>query len=198
LTVAVCVVLAGARSFVAIAEWPLTPTPRPRRQLGIAGAVPFESTIRRTLQRLDGDTFDDRLGAWAQQRSMPPPDRRRVIAVDGKTLRGSRGGEDPGRHLLAALDHTHGIVLGQVNVEAKTNEIPLFSTLLDRIQLTDAVVTADALHAQRGHATYLVEQRGAHYVLTVKHHQCATRRCVVSPLQASGRLVGTRQPITVV
>jgi predicted transposase YbfD/YdcC len=171
LTVAVCAVLAGARSFVAIAEWVADTDAETRQQLGIAGAAPCESTIRRTLQRLDADAFDDKVGAWAQQRTMPTPDRRRLIAVDGKTLRGSRSGDDPGRHLLAALDHTHGIVLGQVDVEAKTNEIPLFSTLLDRIQLTDAVVTADALHAQRGHATYLVDQRGAHYVLTVKGNQ---------------------------
>ena len=53
----------------------------------------------------------------------------------------------------------------------KTNEIPLFSTLLDRIDLTGAVVTADALHAQRAHAQYLVDSRGAHYVLTVKGNQ---------------------------
>ena len=53
---------------------------------------------------------------------------------------------------LAAFDHAHGVVLGQVDVEAKTNEIPLLTTLLGRIDLTGAVVTAVALHAQRAHA----------------------------------------------
>jgi predicted transposase YbfD/YdcC len=97
--------------------------------------------------------------------------------VDGKTMRGSRrgdgaGGPDsPGRHLLAALDHTHGVVVGQVDVEAKTNEIPMFTTLLDRIELSGAIVTADAMHAQRDHASYLVDQRAAHYVVTVKRNQ---------------------------
>ena len=74
------------------------------------------------------------------------------------------------RHLLAAFDHAHGVVLGQVEVGAKTNEIPLFTTLLDRIDITDAVITADALHAQRDHATYLAG-RGAHYLLIVKRNQ---------------------------
>src|SRR6266508_560677 len=180
LAVAVCAVLAGARSFVAIAEWAADADTKTREQLGIAGAVPSESTIRRTLQRLDADAFDDRVGAWAQQRTMPPPDERRLIAVDGKTLRGSRGSnspdspdnpDSPGRHLLAALDHTHGVVVGQVDVEAKTNEIPMFTTLLDRIELSGTVVTADAMHAQRAHATYLVDQRDAHYLLTVKRNQ---------------------------
>ena len=63
------------------------------------------------------------------------------------------------------------MVLGQVDVEAKTNEIPMFATLLDRIDLAGAVVTADALHAQRAHASYLVTQRGAHYLITVKRNQ---------------------------
>ena len=88
-----------------------------------------------------------------------------MVAVYGKTLRGSGTAAGPGRHLLAALDHTRGVVLGQVDVEAKTNEIPMFATLLDRVDLAGAVVTADALRAQRAqraHAKYLVTQRGAH------------------------------------
>jgi predicted transposase YbfD/YdcC len=68
------------------------------------------------------------------------------------------------------LDHGHGVVLGQVDVGAKTNEIALFTTLLDRLDIQDAVITADALHAQREHATYL-HRRGAHYLLIVKRNQ---------------------------
>jgi Transposase DDE domain len=71
-----------------------------------------------------------------------------MIAVDGKKLRGSGAADGPGRHLLAALDHAHGVVLGQVDIEAKTNELPMFATVLDDIDLAGAVVTADALHAQ--------------------------------------------------
>jgi predicted transposase YbfD/YdcC len=102
---------------------------------------------------------------------MPPPGRRRLVAVDGKTLRGSASGADPGRHLLAALDHARGVVLGQADVQAKTNEIPMLPILLDQIELSGAIVTADAMHAQREHARYLVAQRGAHYILTVKGNQ---------------------------
>ena len=90
--------------------------------------------------------------------------------MDGKTLRGSGHGSEDSRHLLAAFDHGHGVVLGQVDVGAKTNEIPLFTALLDRIQITDAVITADAMHAQRDHATYL-HRRDAHYLLIVKRNQ---------------------------
>ena len=72
---------------------------------------------------------------------------------------------------MAAFDHVHGVVLGQVDVAAKTNEIPMFATLLDRIDIAGAIITADAMHAQRTHAQYLVGRRGAHYVLTVKRNQ---------------------------
>ena len=171
LGLAVCAVLAGARSFTAIAEWAAGADQGTREELGVTGVVPCESTFRRTLQNLDADALDDAAGAWAQQRTAPPSGARRVIAVDGKTLRGSAAGTEPGRHLLAALDHAHGVVLGQVDVEAKTNEIPMFAHLLDRIDLARTVVTADALHAQRAHAEYLVSQRGAHYLITVKGNQ---------------------------
>jgi predicted transposase YbfD/YdcC len=170
LGLALCAVVAGARSFTAIAEWAADADTQTLRVLGVTGRVPSESTFRRTLQRLDADAFDDLAGAWAQRAAMPGPKQRRVVAVDGKTLRGSAGGGEPGDHLLAALDHVHGAVLGQVEVGAKTNEIPMFAVLLDRIDIAGAVVTADAMHAQRGHATYLAG-RGAHYLFTVKRNQ---------------------------
>jgi hypothetical protein len=161
LGLAVCAVLAGARSFTAIAEWAADADQATRDALGITGVVPCESTFRRTLQNLDADALDDAAGGWAQQRTIPVPGARRVIAVDGKALRGSATADHAGRHLLAALDHACGVALGQVDVDAKTNEIPMFATLLDRIDLTGAVVTADALHAQRAHAGYLAG-RAAH------------------------------------
>jgi predicted transposase YbfD/YdcC len=170
LGLAVCAVLAGARSFTAIAEWAADADEQTLARLGVSRAVPSESTFRRTLQRLDADAFDDLAGAWAAQRTAPGPGGRRVVAVDGKTLRGSGHGQENSRHLLAAFDHAHGAVLGQVEVGAKTNEIPMFPALLDRLGIRDAVITADALHAQREHATYLA-RRGAHYLLIVKRNQ---------------------------
>jgi len=170
LGLALCAVVAGARSFTAIAEWAADADGQTLSMLGVRGVVPSESTFRRTLQRLNADAFDEVAGAWAQRATRPGPKARRVIAVDGKTLRGSAAGTEPGEHLLAALDHAHGAVLGQVEVGAKTNEIPMFGVLLDRVDISGAVITADAMHAQRTHATYLAG-RGAHYVLTVKRNQ---------------------------
>jgi Transposase len=173
LAVAACAVLAGCRSFAAIGEWAANASEPVLAALG-AGCAPCESTIRRTLQRLDGDELDTAIGAWAAARAEPPAGKRRAVAVDGKTVRGSAGEATAARHLLAAIDHRAGVVLGQVDVAAKTNEIPMFSQLMGRVDdLADAVVTADALHAQRSHADYLVLERGAHYLITVKANQPA-------------------------
>ena len=69
------------------------------------------------------------------------------------------------------LDQVAGIVLGQTGVAGKTNEITRFRPLLERLDLADAVVTADALHTQREHAVFLVTEKDAHYILVVKKNQ---------------------------
>jgi len=188
LVMSVCAVLGGMRSFVAIAQWArdsVESCPQLRDLLGGISRAPAESTIRRTLQRLDAAELDRLLGAWAQTRTTTTTTidvvgglpGLRAVAVDGKTLRGSGSNTAQGnpvgqRHLLAAFDHAHGVVVGQVDVDAKTNEVPMLPTLLDRLDLTGTVVTADALHAVRSHAQYL-HGRGAHYILTVKANQPA-------------------------
>ena len=169
LTLATCAVLAGARSFTAIGEWSADAGQAVADLLGIV-RVPDESTFRRVLAALDADALDTALGAWTAAVTTPPAGTRRRIAVDGKTLRGSRTGDSPGRHLLAALDHGTGVVLGQVAVDTKSNEIPALPILLAGLDLTDVIVTADALHTQRQTASWLVSHQ-AHYVLTVKTNQ---------------------------
>src|SRR5579859_8085727 len=86
LGVAGCAVLAGARSFTAIAGWAADADRATLDLPGVSGPVPSESTFRRTLQRLDADAFDDLAGRWTAGRTAPAPGQRRVIAVDGKTL----------------------------------------------------------------------------------------------------------------
>jgi hypothetical protein len=72
---AVCAVLAGARSFTAIAEWAADADAETLARLGASKAVPSESTFRRTLQALDADALDDLVGQWAAQRTAPRPGR---------------------------------------------------------------------------------------------------------------------------
>lgn len=130
----------------------------------------------RTLAAVDADDLDARLGAWIATRTGHLAGRR-IIAVDGKSLRGAIPADGVMPHLLSALDHDTKIVTGQLAVEAKSNEIPALPVLLDQFDLTDVVVTADALHCQRDTATYITG-RGGHYALTVKGNQPTLRRAL--------------------
>ncbi len=89
---AVCAVLAGARSYAAIAEWAADAGEDTLARLGVAGRVPSQSTIRRVLRRLDADAFDVLAGRWAAQRTTPQPGKRRLIAMGGSHGFGSRTG----------------------------------------------------------------------------------------------------------
>lgn len=173
LAVAIGAVLAGARSFAAIGEWVGDQADEALGALGAQGRDrPSESAIRRLLARVDADLLDRVLGAWMWTRTAVVAGRR-VIAVDGKTVRGARSRGEAGQgapHLVAAFDHTAGTVLGQLAVTAKSNEIPAVRTLLGCFDLTDAVVTLDAMHTQTDTAKTITDA-GGDYVLTVKNNQ---------------------------
>jgi predicted transposase YbfD/YdcC len=193
LAVAIAAVLAGARSLAAIGEWANDAPGQVLAALGVRRDLltgtwrpPGEATVRRVLGRIDADALDRAIGAWlaAQQPPPTPPSPtprpwRRAVAVDGKALRGS-GHQSPPVYLLAAMDHTSRAVLGQTQVDAKTNEITGFQPLLEDLDLAGRVITADAIHTQREHADWLVTHKHAAYVLIVKanqptlHHQLAT------------------------
>ena len=189
LAVAVAAVLAGAKSLAAIGEW-AADAPGPvlaalgvrRDPLRRVWRPPGEATVRRVLARVDPDALDQVIGRWLADQQPPPPRTawRRAVAVDGKNLRGSGHHGHEQVHLLAAMDHSTRAVLAQADVNATTNEIARFQPLLDGVDLTGAVVTADALHTQHAHADWLVGVKHAAYLLLVKanqpslHHQLAT------------------------
>jgi predicted transposase YbfD/YdcC len=181
LTVAAVAVAAGARSFAAIGEWVTDASAEALSALGVRRdpatgqhRPPNEATVRRVLGRVDADALDTAVGRWLAGRPQPPAPptrpRLRALAIDGKTLRGSG---KPGNqvHLLAVADHATTAVLGQVDVAGKTNEITRFQPLLDGLDLTGTVITADAMHTQREHADYLVTDKKAAYLLVVKRNQ---------------------------
>ena len=176
LCLAVTGILAGCRSLTAIWEHAADLEPADLGALGLeeGRALPSESTIRRVLQDLDPGDLDARLTSWFFTRTGTIGGRR-VIAVDGKTMRGARTGDNPAPHLLAALDRASGVVVGQRRVSDKSNEIPALRDLLAPMDLDGAVVTADAMHTQKGTAEW-IRSRSAHYLLTVKDNQPGLKR----------------------
>jgi len=174
LACAASAVLAGARSWVAVREWVAEADRDALCALGIGPGegLPCESTLRRTLARFDADDVDARIGTWMRTRAVHVA-RRTVLAVDGKSLRGAHDGQRM-PHLLAALEHDHGVVVAQQQVPDKGSEIPALRHLLAGLDLTAVVVTADALHCQRETAAFITDA-GGDFVLTVKANQPGLR-----------------------
>ena len=169
LAIAACAVLSGARSFAMIAEWADQLCREQLRRFGSPrNSAPSERTFRRMLAAVDASAFDRVIGQWAEEHCESVG---HALAIDGKTLRGSADGNGKPVHLLAALMHAEAVVVAQMAVPDKTNEIPCAKQLLAPLDLKDTVVTADALHTQKETARFIVEDKQADYLFTVKENQ---------------------------
>jgi hypothetical protein len=177
LALACAAMLCGARTYSAIAEWGRNYDPELVRALGITHTpTPCATTFWLVLQRLDRAKVEAVLGAWAEAvlAALPAADPPvapllEAVALDGKTLRGSRKQQAPGVHLLSALSQRLGLTLNQVGVDDKTNEIGASPALLAGLVLEGRVFTMDALLTQREIAQTLVDA-GGHYVMLVKEN----------------------------
>jgi DDE_Tnp_1-associated/Transposase DDE domain len=132
------------------------------------GKTPAASTLSRTLRRFDAAHLEAVLSRWIQRRVEPTGYEH--ISLDGKTLRGSREGEVPGQHLVAAYAPAVAAVLAQVRVDSKTNEHKAALELLGILPLEGKVVVGDAMFCQRDLAEQVVDGKGD-YVLVVKDNQ---------------------------
>jgi predicted transposase YbfD/YdcC len=160
LTLCAAAVLAGMRSFTAIAGWIIdVPADMVACLYVAAGAAPTagpsKTTVWRVLTGADAAAVDAAIGAWLAERAHHTADTGAGTGADTDT------------------DST--VVVAQVEVGAKSNEIPMFAPLLDQLAATGidlhrVVITADALHCQRAHAQWLHE-RGAGFVFTTKLNQ---------------------------
>ena len=167
LATGIAAVIAGSRSFAAIGQWAGDAGPVALAALGAERGPAEESTYRRAFALVSADVLDRVLGAWLWTRAARAGGRL-VIAIDGKTVRGAKGKGGKAPHLVAALAHGIGAVLGQVAVEEKSNEIPAVRELLKAFtDLAEAVFTIDAMHTQHDTAQVILG-RGADYVMTVK------------------------------
>jgi predicted transposase YbfD/YdcC len=167
LAVGIAAVIAGSRSFAAIGQWAADAGPEVLAGLGAVRGPAEESTFRRAFALASADVLDRVLGAWLHTRAVQAGGRL-VIAIDGKTVRGAKDKDGKAPHLVAALAHGIGAVLGQVAVDAKSNEIPAVRELLKAFaDLARAVLTIDAMHTQSDTAQVILG-RGADYVMTVK------------------------------
>ena len=132
------------------------------------GVAPAQ-TLRRTLARLDPCALEEAFTDWTTSLAERIDG---VVAVDGKTLRGSKQDADGhgALHLLSAFAHDSGLILAQQAVDGKSNEITAIPALLDKLALEGAIVTLDAMGTQKEIARKIISKK-ADYVLALKGNQ---------------------------
>jgi predicted transposase YbfD/YdcC len=179
-------VLAGATSLAAVIRYIAGCDPALLTRIGLPATATrlAATTLGRLLSRLDGDALDAVAGRYltlvataSDSPASPQQARRKLagLAVDGKTLRGSRTTDAGAVHLLSATLHDHQLVVAQRQAGATSNEITAFAPLLEGLDLTGTVITADALHTQHEHARHIVAA-GGHYIFIVKANQPTLHR----------------------
>lgn len=168
LLLVLCGTLAGANNFVEIEEWGVDRQDFLRRFLPYENGVASHDTLNDVMNALDGALFSACFTTWVEALRDAEPD---IVAIDGKTSRRTHArskGRDP-LHLVSAWASRQRLVLGQQACAAKSNEITAIPLLLERLALTGALVTIDAMGCQTKIAQTILD-RQADYLLAIKEN----------------------------
>lgn len=168
LLVVLCATVAGAEDFVEIRRWGTVNLKFLRRLLPFADGIASHDTLNDVINAIDGELFSRCFGDWVKSLREAEPD---IVAIDGKTSRRThdRGKARGPLHLVSAWASRQRLVLGQQACEAKSNEITAIPLLLDRLALTGALVTIDAMGCQTKIAQKILD-KGADYLLALKEN----------------------------
>ena len=173
LAIAVLATAAGMRGYAGFATWARTAPEDVLAQLGIRFRRPSEKTFRAVFSRVDPDDLNRRLGAYfTAHATRLDPAGLVPIALDGKTLRGALRAKATATHLVSVFAHRARLVLGQLAVAEKSNEIPCVRALLKLLpRRVRWLVTVDAMHTQTATATLICATLKSHYLMIVKSNQ---------------------------
>lgn len=170
LTIAICGVICGAESWTEVAQFGRDKLAWFRTFLALPHGIASHDTFGRIFALLDPEAFERCFVAWME--SLADRSGRRIVAVDGKTLRHSfdHAWDQAAVHMVSAFASANRLVLGQIATEAKSNEITAIPKLLELLDLRGAVITIDAMGCQKEIARTILKQ-GGDYVLAVKGNQ---------------------------
>jgi len=193
LLVVLCGTLAGAEDFVEMRRWAGVNHAFLQCFLPYEGGIPSHDTLNDVINAIDGDLFSQCFSDWVDglRETMADADEPEVVAIDGKTSRRTHDrSKDRGPlHMVSAWASRQRLVLGQQACEAKSNEITAIPLLLERLALTGALVTIDAMGCQTKIAQKIID-RGGDYLLAVKDNQSSLHHEVARYFEdaASARL----------
>ena len=167
LVIAVCAVICGAEGWEDIEEYGKAQADWFAEFLDLPNGIPSHDTFRRVLSRLDPDELTKAFVSWTT--TLSDLSGGEIVAIDGKTLRHSydQAAAKKAIHMVSAWADGNRLVLGQVKVDDKSNEITAIPKLLKMLDLTGATVTIDAMGCQKEIAQVISDQ-GADYVLALK------------------------------
>ena len=164
-----CALLCGADDWQAIHLFASERQEWFRQYLQLPGGIPSHDTFNRLFSLLDPVQFRELFTIWVQDVLIDTP-LSGVVAIDGKTVRGSRGQHKGAIHMVNAWASEAGISLGQHKVDAKSNEITAIPALLDTLAIKGCLVTLDAMGCQKRIANKILKKE-ADYLLAVKSNQ---------------------------
>src|SRR5512143_1505069 len=180
--IAVCGMVCGCDGPTAIHRWASNRRSWLERLLALPNGIPSRDCIRRLLMALKPEAFQKCFQDWISHAVQSSDDgSERLIAIDGKACRRSHDaaqGLGP-LHIVSAWASEEGVALGQIATEEKSNEITAIPLLLEQIDLTNSVITIDAMGCQREIAHGIVEG-GGDFVISVKDNQPTLRGSIES------------------
>jgi len=168
IVIALCAVIAGAQDWQEIETFGRKRRQWLKRFLKLPNGIPSHDTFERVFDRINPRAFQACFREWVQ--AVQEALTIKHIAIDGKTLRGSGSATLGPLHLVSAWATAQRLSLGQVAVDAKSNEITAIPALLDLLDLHGAIVTIDAMGCQKAIARKIIDQ-GGDFILTVKENQ---------------------------
>lgn len=170
IAIAICGVICGADNWVDLELFGRSKEEWLKRFLALPNGIPSHDTFGRVFARLDPEKFAQCFTRWVEAVSQLT--QGQVIAIDGKALRRShdRANGKSAIHMVSAWASANHLLLGQVKVDDKSNEITAIPELLEVLELSGCIVTIDAMGCQKGIARQIVDQ-GADYVLALKENQ---------------------------
>lgn len=170
LIIAICAVICGAEEWSEIELFGKAKKEWFKSFLQIPNGIPSHDTFSRVFSRLAPEEFQKCFLSWLDYlKSSTSLD---IIAIDGKTVRNSfdKASSKAAIHMVSAWSSNNGCVLGQVKVDEKSNEITAVPKLLEILELSDCVVTMDAMGCQKEHAAKIIS-KGGDYIFALKGNQ---------------------------
>jgi predicted transposase YbfD/YdcC len=170
LIIAILATICGADGWTEIEQFGIAKYEWLKTFLSLPNGIPSHDTFGRVFAALDPEKFEACFHAWID--SLDIDTLNEIIAIDGKSLRGS-GNKRKNKnvlHLVSAWAAENRIMLGQVKTSEKSNEIEAIPRLLNMLDIKGSIVTIDAMGCQKNIALQIVEQ-GANYVLALKENQ---------------------------